>query len=102
MTRLFVGNLASAVTQADLRAVFALYGPVGSAEIATDTSSGGAGGFVEMAWQAHAMAALQALDGTALKGQIINVSRAGPSRERGGREIPPRGWEVVGDSRRRS
>jgi len=95
MTRLFVGNLSSDVTPVDLRAAFAAYGPVSSADVASGF------GFIEMSWQAHAVAAIDGLDGTDLKGRSINVSRAGPSDEGGSRGNPPRGWEVVGDGRTR-
>jgi RNA recognition motif-containing protein len=51
-------------------------------------------GFVEMVWQAHAVAAIQGLDGTDLKGRSINVSRAHPRSDGGSRGNPPRGWDV--------
>ena len=103
MTKLFVGNLSFEVTQADLRAAFAVYGPVSSADIVVDRSDGRSKGFgfIEMAWQAHAVAAIQGLNGTDLKGRSINVSRAHPRSEGGSRGNPPRGWEVVGDGRDR-
>ena len=102
MTKLFVGNLSSEVTQADLRAAFAAYGPVSSADIVVDRSDGKSKGFgfIEMSWQAHAVAAIQGLNGTDLKGRSINVSRAHP-REGGSRGNAPRGWDVVGDGRNR-
>ena len=80
MTKLFVGNLSFEVTQGDLRAAFAVYGPVSSANVVMDRSNGGSRGFgfIEMPWLAHAMAAIQGLDGTDLKGRSINVSRARP------------------------
>jgi RNA recognition motif-containing protein len=103
MTRLFVGNLSFEVTQADLRAVFAAYGPVSSADIVMDRSDGRSKGFgfIEMSWQAHAVAAIQGLNGTELKGRSINVSRAHQRSEGDGRGNPPRGWDVVGDGRNR-
>src|SRR5206468_6753114 len=42
--------------------------------------------------QAHAVAAIQGLNGTDLKGRSINVSRAHPRSEGGSRGNPPRGW----------
>jgi RNA recognition motif-containing protein len=103
MTRLFVGNLSFEVTEADLRGAFAAYGPVSSAEIVVDGSNARSKGFglVEMPWQAHAVAAIQGLDGTDLKGRSINVSRARPRSDGGSRGNPPRGWDVVGDARHR-
>ena len=103
MTRLFVGNLSFEVTPVDLRAVFAAYGPVSSADIVMDRSNGRSKGFgfVEMPWQTHAVAAIQGLDGTDLKGRSIHVTRAHPRSDGGSRGNPPRGWDVVGDGRHR-
>ena len=103
MTRLFVGNLSFDVTQADLRAAFGAYGPVNSADIVMDRSSGRSKGFgfVAMSWQAHAVAAIQGLNGTDLKGRSIDVSRAHPPSDGGSRGNSPRGWEVVGEGRHR-
>lgn len=99
MTRLFVGNLSFEVLQGDLRDAFAAYGPVSSAEIVLDGSSGRykGFGFVEMPWQAHALAAIQGLDGTDLQGRSINVRRAHPRSD--GRS---RGIRLVGTRRRRT
>ena len=85
MTRLFVGNLSFEVTQSDLREAFAAYGPVSSADIVMDRSNGRSKsvGYIEMPWQAHAVAAIQGLDGTDLKGRSINVSRARPRSDGG-------------------
>jgi RNA recognition motif-containing protein len=58
-------------------------------------------GFIEMPWHAHAVAAIRGLDGIALKGRTINVSRARPRSDGGSRENPSRGWAVVGDGRHR-
>jgi len=103
MTKLFVGNLSSEVTQADLRAAFAAYCPVSSSDIVMEKSDGKSKGFgfIEMSWQAHAVAAIQGLNGTDLKGRSINVSRAHPRSEGGSRGNAPRGWDVVGDGRNR-
>jgi RNA recognition motif-containing protein len=101
MTRLRVGNLSSDVTQGDLREAFAAYGPVGSVYIMIDDSDGASKslGFVEMSWQAHAVTAVQGLNGSELKGRAVHVSRAGPQSDGGSRGNPPRGWDVVGGGR---
>ena len=103
MTRLFVGNLSFEVTPVDLRAAFAAYGPVNSADIVMDRSNGTSKGFgfIEMPWQAHAVAAIQGLNGTDLKGRSMNVTRAHPRSDGGSRGNAPRGWEVVGEGRHR-
>jgi RNA recognition motif-containing protein len=103
MTRLFVGNLSFEVTSADLRAAFAAYGSVTSADVVMDRSNGTSKGFgfIEMPWQAHAVAAIQGLDGKDLKGRSMNVSRAHPRTDGGSRGNAPRGWDVVGAGRNR-
>ena len=103
MTRLFVGNLSSDVTRVDLRAAFAAYGPVSSADIVMDRSDGKSRcfGFIEMSSPAHAVAAIQALDGSDLKGRSIHVDRARLRSDRGSRGNPGRGWAVVGAARHR-
>jgi len=101
MTRLRVGNLSSAVTQRDLRETFAAYGPVTSVGIGSDGSGerSKSEGFIEMSWQAHAVAAIVALDGAELKGCTMDVTRALPPNAGGSRGNPPRGWDVVGGGR---
>src|SRR5436309_14719363 len=99
MTKLFVGNLSFEVTQDDLRAAFAVYGPVSSANVVMDRSNGGSRGFgcIEMPLQAHAMAAIQGLNGTDRKGRSINVSGDRPRRESGARAYAPCRGAVVTD-----
>ena len=101
MTRLCVGNLSSEVTQRDLREAFKAYGPVRSVYIMVNDSDGSSTslGFIEMSWQAHAVAAVQGLNGSELKGRPMDVSRARPQSDGGSRGNPPRGWEVVGGGR---
>lgn len=102
MTRLFVGNLSFEVTPVDLRAAFAAYGPVTSVDVMTATNGESRGfGFIAMAGQAHAMAAIQGLNGTELKGRTINVSQARPRSEGANRGNASPGWAVVGDGRHR-
>lgn len=103
MTRLFVGNLAFEVTQVDLRAAFAAYGTVSTADVVVDRSTGVSKGFgfIEMPGQVQAVAAIQGLDGTDLKGRTITVSRAHPRSDGGRRGNTPRGWAVVGSGRDR-
>lgn len=81
------------MTQRDLREAFAAYGPVIIVGIGSDE------GFIEMSWQAHAVAAIDALDGAELKGCTMNVSRTLPPDAGGSRGNPRRGWDVVGGGR---
>jgi RNA recognition motif-containing protein len=103
MTKLFVGNLSFDVTPDDLRVTFEVYGPVSTANVVTDPAYGGSRGFgfIEMARESHATAAIAALDGVALKGRTINVSRARPRAATANRGTPAQGWAVVGDARHR-
>ena len=103
MTKLFVGNISNETTEADLRTAFVAYGPVTSAAIVMDASSGTSRGFafVEMPSHADAVAAIKGMDGVALKGRTINVSQARPRGEGGGRGPTQRGWAVVGEGNRR-
>ncbi len=95
-TKLYVGNLAYAVTQEDLAELFAQAGKVESAVVVTDKFSGQSRGFgfVEMAEAADATKAIQTLNDTDLKGRKIKIDEARAST--GG----PRGGGGGGDRRR--
>jgi RNA recognition motif-containing protein len=81
--RLYVGNLSYSVTEADLREVFAEGGNVEEVRVVLDRDTGRPRGFafVEMASDAEATAAMQALNGRDVQGRAISVSEA---RERSG------------------
>jgi RNA recognition motif-containing protein len=83
--KLYVGNLAYAVTDEDLRNLFSQSGTVESVAVISDKFSGQSKGFgfVEMADASGADAAIKALDGSELKGRNIKVNEAKP-REGGG------------------
>ncbi len=76
--RLYVSGLPYAVTEAQLHDLFAEHGTVASARIITDRFSGRSRGFgfVEMASEAEAKAAMEALDGTELQGRMLKVNEA--------------------------
>jgi RNA recognition motif-containing protein len=82
---IYVGNLSFDTTERDLEAAFASYGTVTSARLATDRDTGRARGFgfVEMANQTEANAAVAALNGSQLAGRTLTVNEARP-RETGG------------------
>jgi len=96
-TKLYVGNLAYAVTQEDLAELFAQAGKVESAVVVSDKFSGQSRGFgfVEMADAAEAATAIQTLNDTDLKGRKIKIDEARAST--GG----PRGGGGGGGDRRR-
>ena len=83
---IFIGNLSRQVTDADLREAFEAYGAVASANVIKDKFTGESRGFgfVEMAAQAEAQAAIAALNGKDLKGRALNVAEAKPRTEGGG------------------
>jgi RNA recognition motif-containing protein len=83
---IFIGNLSRQVTDADLREAFEAHGQVASANVIKDKFTGESRGFgfVEMAAQAEAQAAIAALNGKDLKGRALNVAEAKPRTEGGG------------------
>jgi RNA recognition motif-containing protein len=83
---IYVGNLSFDTTETELQSAFAAYGAVSTARIATDRDTGRARGFgfVEMANQAEAQAAIAALNGTQLRGRELTVNEARPREDRGG------------------
>ena len=85
--RIYVGNLAYQVTEAELQAAFEAHGEVESANIITDRDSGRSKGFgfVEMPDSEQAKTAMEALNGTELGDRAITVNEARPREERGGR-----------------
>jgi RNA recognition motif-containing protein len=88
-TKLYIGNLSFNATQSDLEELFAQVGTVESANIITDRFSGQSRGFgfVEMASDEEAQAAIQRFDGHDLKGRSLKVNEARPRGDRpsGGR-----------------
>ena len=83
--KLYVGNLAYAVTDQDLKDLFSQSGTVETVAVISDKFSGQSKGFgfVEMADAAGAEAAMKSLDGTEFKGRNLKVNEAKP-REAGG------------------
>lgn len=86
--RLYVGNLAWAVTDQDLRDLFAEAGNVETAQVIVDreTNRSRGFGFVEMATDEAADAAVKKFNGKDLKGRAIRVNeaQARSDGERGG------------------
>jgi RNA recognition motif-containing protein len=82
--RIFVGNLPFSATDQVLNETFAQYGTVESAKVITDRMSGRSKGFgfVEMATDAEALAAIEKLNGAEYEGRTITVNEA--------REMQPR------------
>jgi RNA recognition motif-containing protein len=82
---IYVGNLSWNLKDADLANLFAQYGEVTSAKIITDKFTGRSKGFgfVEMANDEQAQAAIAAMNGSAVDGRnvVVNESRPKPEGE---------------------
>ena len=78
--KLFVGNLAYAMTDDQLLQIFSAHGKVVSANIIKDRFSGRSKGFafVEFETEAEAEAAMKALDGSEQEGRNLVVKEATP------------------------
>ena len=87
MTTVFVGNLASATTDDDLREMFGLYGEVASASVEQDRNTGRSRGFAFVEMTSGGGDAILALNGTAVGGRPLSVSEAKPRAPR----TPPAG-----------
>ena len=83
---IYVGNLSFNTSQDGLRDLFATYGEVTSVNIITDAYTGRSRGFgfVEMATEEAASAAIAALNGQEVDGRALKVDAAKPRRPRGG------------------
>lgn len=82
--RIFVGNLARDITEAELQQAFAEFGQVSSVAILKDRETGEPRGFgfVEMPVEAEAKLALAGLGGRSLKGRALRVDEARPRDDR--------------------
>ena len=82
--KIFVGNLSWESTEEELNNLFAESGQVTSIKIITDKFTGQPKGFafVEMATDAEARKAIEALNGTMLKDRALTVNEARPPKER--------------------
>ncbi len=95
---IYVGNLSRDITQDELQQAFEAHGEVATTSIITDKFSGESRGFgfVEMPKEDEARAAIEALNGTELKGRTLNVNEAKPraakSRRGGGRQGRREPW----------
>ncbi len=76
--KLLVRNLARSITEAELNAEFAVFGPVQSCNLVMDTKTNASKGFgfVEMPNQGQAKAAMKVLNGKNLAGSVIRVKKA--------------------------
>jgi len=84
--KLYCGNLSFNVSSTDLEQLFAQFGTVESAQVIADRDSGRSKGFgfVEMASDDEAQAAITGLNETEHDGRSLTVNEARPREDRGG------------------
>src|SRR5829696_5745417 len=84
--KLYVGNLSYNVDSSELEQLFGAHGQVVSAQIINDRDTGRSKGFgfVEMASDSEADAAIAALNGQESNGRALTVNEARPREERSG------------------
>ena len=89
---IYVGNLSYNISDDELREAFAAFGDVSSATVIMDRMTGRSKGFgfVEMPIKEEAEAAIEALDGSDLKGRNVRVNEARPREDRPAQRRPPR------------
>jgi RNA recognition motif-containing protein len=85
-SKIYVGGLPYATTDAQLQEIFSAHGSVESARVITDKFTGRSRGFgfVEMSSSEEAQRAIQALNGTDLDGRSLTVNEARPQEKRSG------------------
>jgi RNA recognition motif-containing protein len=83
-TKIFVGNLAYAVTETQLQQLFERQGTVKSAKVVCDKITGRSRGygFVEMSSEDEARRAIETLNGTQFEGRTLIVNSAHPQERR--------------------
>jgi RNA recognition motif-containing protein len=84
---IYVGNLSHDATDSDLQKAFEAFGKVTSVNLIKDKYSGQSRGFgfVEMADNGEAQAAIAAMNGKEFMGRALNVNEARPRTDRGGK-----------------
>ena len=84
--KLYVGNLPYSATESALSDKFAAHGIVESCKLITDRDTGQSKGFgfVEMASNAEAQAAIDKLNGADYDGRPMKVNEAKPQEKRSG------------------
>ena len=97
--KIYAGNLSYNVSNEDLRAAFAQFGTVDSADVIMDRATGRSKGFdfVEMSDATEAKAAIEGLNGKDLDGRNLNVNEARPKTDRPQRSYD-RYWTRMCDS----
>ena len=91
---IYVGSLSTGVTSDDLKQAFEAYGQVEDVKIIMDRYTGESRGFafVRMPTKAEAVAAIDGLNGSELKGRTIVVNEARPRSDKRGGGRQKRTW----------
>jgi RNA recognition motif-containing protein len=91
---IYIGSLSISTTSDDVRQAFEAYGQVDDVKIITDRYTGESRGFafVQMPTKAEALAAIDGLNGSELKGRTIVVNEARPRSDRRGGGRQKRSW----------
>ena len=84
---IYVGNLSFKTTEDQVRDMFAAFGQVDRVSLISDRQTGRPRGFgfVEMADNGAAQAAIDGLNGQEIDGRKLTVNEAQPRPDRGGR-----------------
>ncbi len=84
--KLYVGNLPYSATEDSLKTAFARFGTVDTVTIITDRYTGRSKGFgfIEMATDQEAAAAVGGMNGVEMDGRALTVSEARPQAPREG------------------
>ncbi|CAN5622217.1 hypothetical protein BH09PLA1_BH09PLA1_34510 [soil metagenome] len=84
--KLYVGNLSYDVDSSQLEQLFSAHGTVESAQVISDRDTGRSKGFgfVEMASDSEAQAAIAAMNGQEHGGRALTVNEARPKENRAG------------------
>lgn len=98
-SKLYVGGIPYRSTEDDIRTAFSEAGEVTSVSIISDRMTGRSRGFgfVEMADEAQAQAAIDRWDGKELDGRMLSVSMARPQGDRPPRDNNNRGGGFGGN-----
>jgi RNA recognition motif-containing protein len=84
MKKMFVGNLPSDATEDEIRELFSGHGKVFSVQLIRDIFKGTCRGFGFVEMEGHeARAAMAALNGHSLRGNMLEVNEDNPKKRRG-------------------
>ena len=91
---IYIGSLSTSTNSDDLKEAFEAYGEVDDVKIIMDRYTGESRGFafVRMSVKSEALAAIDGLNGSELKGRTIVVNEARPRSDKRGGGRQKRSW----------